>query len=201
MKVWTNPLKGEDKIIAHIDDMIYKCNPKETDVDQVARGLEMNIIPEKDIFGIPLHYINEIRWQEGKKYIQVFFRGSEEYLTIYDDAKRNEIFNYFKTILPAFSYTTERQTGIQAGKKPLIALVLTGVLLLVALFFANRIEAGVNFEFGNRAGLLTAVIGVASLGTSKVLLIFGSLSAIAGISFVRKAKRPPVYHRIIKMRK
>ena len=196
MKVWTNLSKGEDRIIAHVNDMIYKCNPKPDEVDTIAWNLAKGIVPEKDMFGIPFHYIDEIRWEEGKKYIQVIFRGSEEHLTIYDDAKRAEVFDYFKTMLPSFTNTTKHYTAIQAGKKPLIALGVIAVLFLVTLYFANRIESGVGYEFGAKAGLVTAVIGIAAMGTKKVILIFGALLAIAGFSFAKKARHPLVIHRI-----
>jgi hypothetical protein len=201
MKIWTNLRKGEDRIIAHVGDIIYKCNPKPAETDMIARNFEMGILPEKDMFSIPLYYIDEIRWEEGKKYIQVFFRKSEEHLTIYDDAKRSEIFDYFKVILPSFSATTKRLTAMQAGRKTLIAMVVVGLLFLLTLHFARTIESGVGYELTGRGGLLTAVIGIASLGTKKVVLIFGSLLAIAGISFARKTKRPLVIHRISKDRK
>lgn len=198
MKIWTNSQKGDDRIIFHLDDTIYKCNPKAAEAEQVAWGIDKGVLPDENLFGIPLSYVDEVRWQEGKKYIQVFFRGSEEYFTIDDNTKRQEIFFYFKAILPSFSSKVERKTAIQAGKKPLIALVVVGVLCLVTLFFSWTIESGVGYEFGSRAGLLTAVIGIASLGTKKVLLIFGSLLAIAGFSFANKARRPSVSHRIIR---
>jgi len=198
MKVWINPLKGEDKIIAHLDDMIYKCNPKAADVDSVAWGLEKGVAPDENMFNIPLHYINEIRWEEDKPYIQVFFRGSEEHLTIYDDARRREIFDYFKTILPSFSSTTIHQSAIEAGKKALIAMAVVGVLLMVSLYYSTSIESGMEYEIRGRAGLLAAIVGIASMGTKKVLLIFGSLLAIAGISFARKTKQSRVIHKISK---
>jgi hypothetical protein len=198
MKVWTNSLKGEDKIIAHLDDMIYKCNPKAAEVDTVAWGLEKGVAPDDNMFNIPIHYINEIRWEEGKQYIQVFFRGSEEHLTIYDDAKRREIFDYFKTILPAFSSNTEHQTAIQAGKKTLIAMGVIGVLLVVSLYYSTMIESGAEYKIMGRAGLWAFIVGIASMGTKKVILIYGSLLAIAGISFARKAKQPRVIHKITK---
>lgn len=31
MKIWTHLRKGEDRIIAHVGDTIYKCNPKDTE--------------------------------------------------------------------------------------------------------------------------------------------------------------------------
>ncbi|WP_089897027.1 hypothetical protein [Chitinophaga arvensicola] len=198
MKIWINSQKGEDRIIAHLGDTIYKCNPKANEVEQVAWGLGKGVLPDENMFGIPLSYISEIRWQEGKNYIQVFFRGSEEYFTVYDDTKRQEIFDYFKTLLPSFSTKTERKTAIQAGKKPLAALIVVGILCLVTLLFASTIESGTGYEFHGHGSLLVAVIGLASLGTKKVLLIFGGLLAIAGFSFARKAKHPPVIHRIIK---
>ncbi|HEY9262356.1 hypothetical protein [Chitinophaga sp.] len=198
MKIWINPLKGEDKIIAHLNDMIYKCNPKAAEVNTVAWGLEQGVAPDENMFNIPLHYINEVRWEEGKQYIQVFFRGSEEHLTIYDEAKRREIFDYFRTILPSFSSTTIHQTAIEAGKKTLIAMGVVSVLLVVSLYFSAMVESGVEYEIRGRAGLLAAVVGIASLGTKKVLLIYGSLLAITGISFARKAKQPRVIHKITK---
>ncbi|RFS19477.1 hypothetical protein DVR12_22855 [Chitinophaga silvatica] len=198
MKVWTNSMKGEDKIIAHVDDMIYKCNPKASEIDSVVWSLNQNIPPTQNMFAIPVSYIQEIRWQEGNKYLQVFFRGSEEHLIVLDDSRRKEMYDYFRNTIPDFFNTTDYYTKIEAAKKPLIALGVLAALFLPTLYMAAKMEATGGMEAFSTRGIFTVILALAALGTIKVVLIFGSLLAITGVSIVRKMKQPPVIHRLIK---
>jgi len=51
VKIWKNEGKS-DKIIAVVDNMLYKCTPKEEDADEFVRILKRKDIPEKNVFGI-----------------------------------------------------------------------------------------------------------------------------------------------------
>jgi hypothetical protein len=198
LKVWTSNAPKDDKIILHHDKIIYKCNPKPAEVENTIQSFSMGIIPQQGVFGIPISYINEVRWQEGKDYIQVFFRGSEEYLTIQDAIQRQEIFEYFKTILPSFRITTQHFTRMQAGKKPLIALGVLSLLFLGTLFFYWTMENGVSWELGYNPGVFSILIGLAAIGLQKFLLLYFVLFAVAGSTFYFKTKKPLVIHRVIK---
>jgi hypothetical protein len=194
-KIWTS-YEGGDKIIAYIDGKIYKANPKDEELENIVADMKMNDFSSKKLFGISPAYLKEVRLQEGKEYIQVFFgKESEEHLQIKDPVRREEIFNYFKDNIPDTVYQVDRYSKMKAGKKPMAALIVVGVLLLWALFYSVQIDAGAQFELvgGRITGL---ILGIASMGTPKTLMVFGSLMGIAAISMIAKMRNPPVMHRI-----
>ena len=200
IKIWTNPDKGDDKIIAIVDDMIYKCNPAPEEVDAVASGLQVKSIPQKNIFGIPFHYLHEFRYQEGKNYIQVFFReGSEEHLRINNPERLQEVFECFKTLLPSSKYYIDRYKPFRAGKKPLIALAVVSILFIWTLFIAFGIQDGNEYDVkgGRYYSWAGIVLMFAAMGVRNVILIYGSLIVIAILSFIKKFKNPPVIHRVL----
>jgi hypothetical protein len=195
-KIWTN-YEGGDKIIAYIDGKIYKANPKDAELENTVSEMKMNDFSSKKLLSIPLAYLKEVRLQEGKEYIQVFFgTDSEEHLQIKDNNRRDEIFNYFKENIPNTVYHVDRFSKMKAGKKPMAALIVVGVLLLWALFYSVQIDAGAQFD-PNGARIGGIILGIASMGTPKTIMIFGGLMAIAAIAMINKMRNPPVMHRVI----
>lgn len=200
VKIWTNQGKNDDKIIAIVDEVIYKCNPKTEDTEDFVRAFRVKSIPDKETFGVPLSYIKEFIYQEQKNYIQIMFGiDSEEHLRIGDTENRKEIFEHFKNIIPHSSYHLDKYTLLRAGKKPLLALLVVSALFIWTLFIAFGMEAGTEYDvsgghYNSFAGL---VIMFASLGVKKVMFIFIPLMAIAILSFIVKVKNPPIIHRVI----
>jgi len=199
-KIWANEGNNSDKIVAIIGNTIYKCNPRDEDINDYIQSLKMKIIPDKKTFGVPLPYIKEFRYQEGKNYIQIMFGAdSEEHFRINEREKRNEIFEYFKSIVPnAISYT-DKHTPLQAGKKPLIALLVVSALFIWTWYIAAGIESGNQYQVtGNHYNSFAGIVlMLASLGVNNVFLIFILLMAIAITSFFLKARKPPIIHRVI----
>jgi hypothetical protein len=92
IKIWTSSGKNDDKIIALLNDSIYKANPSESEIESYVFDLKLQKIPSKNSFKIPLHYISMITQQDRKKYIEVTFKGDYEHLKVNDDKTRNEVF-------------------------------------------------------------------------------------------------------------
>lgn len=196
-KTWTTKKKGEDKIIGLGNDMIFKANPKKEELFKYTNDIEKNIISDA-VLRIPYSYLKTIRLQEGKKYIQVFFgKDSEEHLRIKNKSRRKEIFNYFKENIPRTAYSFEKYSALKAGKKPIIAIALVSVLFILILYFAIQIENGVENKLeGSGLSLIGFFYAFASIGTTKVVTIFGSLFTIALLSMINKMKNRPEVHEI-----
>lgn len=201
-RIWRNTEKGDDKIIAIGNNMIYKANPKEDKVDAYFEKIQENNIPN-DVLGIPFSYIKSIHYIEGKDYIQVFFgQESEEHLRIKDTNKRNEILKCFKETIPQSNYRLERYSAFKAAKKPLIAIFILLLLFAWPLYIAIQIAFGYEYELiGNGRSVSAIILILANLGVTRVVLIFGSLIGVGVLSTIKKIKNKPVLHEIYIARK
>lgn len=200
MKIWTLTQKGDDKIIAFDNQVIYRGSSKIADVDKIIFELTtLKTIP-KGLTGIPISYIKEINQEFGKNQIELFFaEDSTEDLKISEEALRSEIFNYFKSNIPGSEYVLLKKTPIQAGKKPLIAFVVALVIFLWVFYIAKGMESGNEYDvpgqhYDSIAGI---VLIIASIGVKNVILVFGSLILISVYSFIKKARNPPIIHKIL----
>ena len=199
-KIWINEGKDSEKIIVIVGNTIYKCNPKDEEINDFVQSLKMKMIPAQKTFGVPLPYIRELRYQEGQNYILILFKGnSQMHFRINDPERLHEVFDYFKQMSPGAINHIDRYTPLQAGKKPLVALLAVAALFAWAWAIASSMETGNEYDvsdghYNSFAGL---VLILASLGTTNVLLIFISLMAIAVTSFILKARKPPIIHRLI----
>lgn len=194
IKIWTSEERSNDRIIALVDTTLYKCNPAIEEMSNYTQSLNMKIIPDKKTLGIPLGYIKVFRYQEGKKYIQVFFgKDSEEHFRITDDKTRKEIFMHFQQLVPNITPYTHKYTFLQAGKKPLIALLVTSLLFAWTLYLAMGMEAGNQYDVAGQHyhSFAGVVLILANLGVGNVITIFGTLMAIALFAFITKVRNPP----------
>lgn len=146
MKIWTSTEKGDNKVIAFVNDTIYKANPPESEIDVCIFDLKTQNIVSKYFFGIPLHYISTITLQEGKKYIEIKFRGDTEYLKIQNETTRNEVFEFFKANIPGAQYAVVKPSKLKAAKKPLIAMGVVTAMFIWALYLAIGKEKGSNMK-------------------------------------------------------
>jgi hypothetical protein len=198
-KIWRATGKSDDKIIAFIDSTIYKGNPKEEELEYCLSDLRMGIVPTKAFFGIPLSYVKEIRMQESKNYLQVFFgQDSEEHLRIHDVTLKKELFDYFNENIPGATFSKEHYSKLKAGKQPLIAMGVVTALFLWTLYYAIGFDNGLQYETTNgRYDSVTGIVlAIASFGVIKTILFYGFWFVIALWSFIIKARNPPVIHRL-----
>lgn len=199
VKVWRADEKTDDKIIALVNSTLYKANPSDNEIEHYISELRNGTIPTKKTIGIPLHYIKEIRMQESKSYLQIFFgQDSEEHLRIQDENLKKEVFEYFKANIPSAQFVTERYSKIKAGKKSLIALGVVAVLFLWTLYYAIGFDNGIEYETANDRydSVNGIVLAIASFGVAKTVLFFGFWFVIALWSLLRKINKPPVMHRL-----
>lgn len=199
MKIWKGNENTDDKIIATDNSVIYKGNPATQEINHCITDIQNGVIPKQGFTGIPVSYLQEIRMQEGKNYIElVMAKDSEEHLRINDEMMKQEVFNYFKNNIPGSSFTIDHYSWFRAGKKPLIALAVVAGLFAWTLPYAIGYDNGTEYEISNgRYNSLTGIVlAIASMGKTNVFLIFGGLAAIALCSFYFKARNPPVIHRL-----
>ena len=195
-KDWTSSVKGEDKLILITGEKIYKANPKGEVNSKYIHEVKSEKKP-KGSFGIPFSYINEIQLREGKKIIQIFFgQESEEHLRIKSEDKKKEIFEYLKDNIPNTKYDFEKLSEIKAAKKPLIALAAVLAIFLWVLSYSVQYDAGYEFIDNSNGRYIKIILAIASLGTLKASLIFGSLASIALIKVIKEMKNTPAIHKI-----
>jgi hypothetical protein len=199
MKIWRGQENTDDKIIAYADRTIYKGNPKIDEIDYIIIEMKNGIIPTRNFIAIPLSYIKEIKLQEGKNQIEIMFgKDSYEELKIKNVLLRTEIFDYFKQNISGATYSLDEYSKLRAGKKPLIAMAVIGILFLWSLCYAIGYDNGNEYEIsnGHYNSLTGIVLAIASYGVKKVVIVFGLLLSIAFFSFIRKIKSPPIINRI-----
>lgn len=195
--IWKSKTQGEDKIIAFIDNIIYKGNPKDDQLEKIILELK-NHKPSSNLIGIPLSHIKEINLEDGKNYIEVLFgMDSTEHLRIKDRERRDEIFGFLKSNVPNSKNHIEKYSKIKAGKKPLFAIAIFLPLFLWTFYIANEIEKGYQYEIVGRGNSISGIVlAIASLGVTKVSIIFGSILGIAILGFIQKTRNPKIIDQI-----
>jgi hypothetical protein len=196
--IWTSTLKGDDKIIAYFNNTIYKGNPKEADFKAVITELENQKSIPVSLMSIPRSYLKEVNLEEGKNYIEVLFGAdSSEHLKINDTDRRTEIFDFLKANIPQSTNYLDHYSTLRAGKKPLIAMAIIFALFIWTISIAVEIEQGSQYgvvgRYNSTAGI---VLALASLGVTKVVLLFGSFLAIALFGLILKTRKPKVINTI-----
>jgi hypothetical protein len=203
LKIWEGNEKGDDRIIAFLDNTICKGNPVPDETQGAIYDLKSGNIPAKNFTGVPFSYLKKIEMQEGKNYISLLFgKDSSEELMISDDQKRKEIFDFFKTNIPNTKFEVDSYSKIRAGKKPLIAMTVVALLFLWTLYIIHGMENGNQYDVpgGHYNSLAGIVLILASLGLPKAILLFSCLMGIAVFSFIQKTKSPKVVSRITWLR-
>jgi hypothetical protein len=200
-EVWTSNEKGNDKLIAFIDGVIYKANPKtDEETDEMAKAIKLGSFDARKLWEIKTRNCKEIRLQDGKPYIEIYWgKDGEEQLRITDEYKRYRIFECIKVNTPDGSFTTDKWSPFRAGRKPMIAFFVVLGLFLWTLFYAVQAESGKVYylENGHYNSLTGIVLIIASLGLVNVIIIFSFLLGIAAFAFIRKVKNPAAVSRIV----
>ncbi|WP_299245618.1 hypothetical protein [uncultured Aquimarina sp.] len=172
------------------DKIIYKGNPKESDLNRMnSETIDHTIL--KDTFSIPYAYIKKIENQKGKNYIKIFFaKDSEEELYINDDNIKSEIFEYIKNDHTDFIYSSELPSFVKYTKAQLFALVSITGIFIWSLYLAIQIESGIEYELvgGRKPGIAGVILIIANLGTFKIITGYLVLLAIAIFALIKKIK-------------
>src|SRR5439155_19077649 len=79
VEIITSNEKGNDRLIAFVDGTIYKANPKtDQETDILASGLKSASFDSTKLWEIKTRNCKEIRLQDSKPYIEIFWRKSGE---------------------------------------------------------------------------------------------------------------------------
>lgn len=201
IEVWTSNEKHNDRLIAFGNNIIYKANPKtEQDTDILASGLESGSFDSTKVWEIRTSNCKEIRLQDGRPYIEIYWgRDGEEQLRITDEYRRYKVFELIKTNTPHAKFSSAKWSILRAGRKPMIAFFVVLALSVWTLYYAIEAERGYVYylENGHYNSITGIVLAIASLGLSRVILIFSVLLAVVVFAFVRKAKNRTVTHSLI----
>ena len=196
--IWENKLKGNDRIVAFVNNTIYRGNPKEDQISNIIFELKNEKKHIPNITGIPISYIKEINLEKGKNYIEILFgKDSSELIKINDEKNRIEIFEFFKNNIQNSDHFVDEYSKFRIGKKPLIGMFVLSVLFLLSYFFAMEIENGNYDSIPNKANIIIAlVLQVSYLGTNYVMLIFGALMMLPFLNFLNKTKHKKIVEKI-----
>lgn len=192
---WTSELKNDTRFVGIRDNNLFIANPKPAALDNVIADFKYQTGSPSAFFEIPFSYIKSVRLFKNHNKIELTCRGkAEEELIITDPAKRQEIFDALKNALPDMAYYEDAYSVIRAGKKPLIA----GLVVMGLFIWSYMVAAGVDSGDVNDADDLRfqsvpyIIVILSNLGKTRLILLFGTLFAIATVAFIRKAKNPPV---------
>lgn len=196
--IWENKHKGNDRIVAFVNNTIYRGNPKEDQISNILFELKNEKKLISNITGIPISYIKEINLESEKKNIEILFgKDSYELIKINDEKSRVEIFEFFKNNIQNSKYLVEKHSKFKTGKKPLIAMSVVFILFLLTYYFAYEIENGNYDSIPNRLNIFIALLlQVSYLGTKYVILIFSVLMMIPFLNFIDKTKHKKIVEKI-----
>lgn len=189
-KIWKLKNSKSNKLILIKGKIIYKGNPKESDLNRInSETTDVTIL--KDMFSIPYAYIKKIENQNGKRYIKIFFaKDSEEELYIDDETIKNEVFEFIKIDQVDFAYSSELPSFVKYTKAQLFALVSITGIFIWSLYLAIQIESGIEYELvgGRRPGIAGVILLIANLGTFKIIIGYLILLAIAIFALIKKIR-------------
>ncbi|WP_298393396.1 hypothetical protein [Flavobacterium sp.] len=200
--IWENKIKGNDRIIAFVNNTIYRGNPKEEDINTVIFELKNGKAQISNLIGIPLAYIKEIILEKNKDDIEILFgKNSTETIRIKDENSKNEIFDFLKINIKNSKHIIEEPSKLKTGKRPLIAMSVLFALFLLSLYFALEIEKGNYDVIPEKANIiLSLVLQISFLGSKYVILIFSILFMVPFINFINKTKRKKIIDKIVIIR-
>ncbi|MRX67382.1 hypothetical protein SAMN06265349_1011067 [Flavobacterium resistens] len=190
-KIWKlKNLKSNDKVIVIKDNIIYKGNLQENELNRInSETHDFTFL--KDLFSIPYAYIKQIENQDEKNYIKIFFgRDSEEIIYIDNENIKNEVFEFIKLNNPHFKYSAETPDSISYAKAQFFALLSISVIFIWSLYLALQIESGVRYELvgGGNPGITGIVLAIANLGSIKIITGYIILLSIGIFALLRRLK-------------
>ncbi len=178
MKYWINT-KGNDKLIAIDEEVIYSRNPSKGKLLEFEYELKKGIIPQK-MTGTPINYIKKIIANDSSNIIKIYHGEKNE--TEIDARKHKlEIINYLKENdkrKPTYSEYPEK--WYRAITKPLIALAIIIFVMYSLYDIAYYLELGYEYEVEVRGIPIGGLMLLAAefLGTLRVIVLGAILSLI-----------------------
>ncbi len=174
MKYWINT-KGNDKLIAIDEEVIYNHNPSKSRLLEFEYELKKGIIPQR-LTGTRIGYIKKIIANDSSNIIKIY-HGEKNETEIDAQEHKLAIINYLKENdkrKPTYSEYPEK--WYSAITKPMIAL---GVIILLASSIydiAYHMELGYEYEAEGFGGLF--LVAAEFLGTLGAIAVGAILSLI-----------------------
>jgi hypothetical protein len=189
-KIWKIKESKSNRIILIKDSIIYKGNPRETDLNRVnSETTDFSFL--KDLFSIPFSYIKRIESQSGKNYIKIYFgKDSQEELYIDNKEIKKEIFDFLKAEGGNLKYSVEIPNVLNYAKAQFFALLSITGIFIWSLYLAFQIERGVEYELvgGGNPGISGIVLGIANFGSFKIIIGYAIFLGIAIVALVKRLK-------------
>lgn len=187
---WKLKESKSNKLILIKDQIIFKGNPKENDLNRVnSETTELEFL--KDLFSIPYSYIKRIENQRGKNHIKILFgNNSEEELKVDNEIIKNEIFEFLKSQNPKLKYSAKIPSVMNYAKAQLFALLSITVIFIWSQYLAFQIENGARYELvgGGSPGITGIVLVIANLGSLKIITGYIILLSITLLSLTKRLK-------------
>ncbi|MCK0110186.1 hypothetical protein MWU58_12835 [Flavobacteriaceae bacterium S0825] len=188
-KFWKIRDSKSNKLIYIKDKTIYKGNPKHDELNKLNSETS-NLSFLENLFSIPYSYIKRIENQSGKNEIKIFFgNDSEDELIVKDKNVKQEIFDFLKTDLTNFKYSSKLPSILSYGKAQFFALLFMSGIFLWSLYLAIQIENGAEYEIiGSGRSITGIVLFLANFGIVKNIIGYIIILLIIIISLAKRLK-------------
>lgn len=134
-------------------------------------------------FKIPTAYIRDvIIYEDTGKLLLLFNKDSSTEVLVESDRVKREIIDYLKQRPKLKNYSFQEESLFTRIKKPLIAGIIMTALFALSYFTALELERGAEVES------LVIILGIAALGSDKLLFIYLPILAIVSASIYFKWK-------------
>ncbi|MCB4800268.1 hypothetical protein [Neotamlana laminarinivorans] len=188
-KFWKIRDSKYNKLIYIKDNTIYKGNPKQEELNKLTSET-LNLSFLESLFSIPYSYIKRIENQSGKNEIKIFYgSGSEDELIVKDTTIKQEIFDFLKSELTNFNYSSKIPSILSYGKAQFFALLFMTGIFLWSLYLAIQIESGVEYKIiGSGRSITGIVLFLANFGIIKNIIGYLIILSIIIIALTKKLK-------------
>ena len=189
MKYWYVNHNATYIVVITIDKLFFGSIRKENR-KKIQEVLDNNQVPDF-LFGIPFSYIKKIESPLNNKNILIQYgKDSEEEFTVEIHKIKAEIIFELKNKLNQFEYKLEKPKVFKHIKPQFFSIVFVTLIFLWVYSLAVDIESGLIYEYsdGARKGLSNLFVGLAQLGTVKIILGYLFLLGVCSLSLISKLK-------------
>jgi hypothetical protein len=200
MKYWFSNQTKDYLIIIH-NETIYSGSIKKYNKKEVINSLNNEEIPGF-LFSIPFSYVKSIESPVERNNILIIFgnSSSEEELIVDNLNIKQEIFSYLKEVFPKLEYVKRKPSIFNHAKPQFFAILFSSGLFAWIFYLANQIENGYEYEVvGESNGLSSLILGLAQLGTFKVIIGFILILTIATLSLTKRLKERSITEYLIRI--
>jgi len=188
-KIWKPTEPGSDKLIVVKDQIIYKGNPSNEDLNSITLNSD-DLETTKKIFSFPFSYIKKIENQRNKNTLK-FYIGSktEEEIKILNNTQKNEIFNFLRLEIPQLRYKSIKPTFFKYAKNQIFAILILSIIYSLTYYYAIELENKGEYAFlRSNNSIFTLAFLLAKIGSVKLTIGYVLLLILAVYSLIKKEK-------------